>query len=133
MPLVTNLLRGMGFSLGQAVNYDPHQIISKIRKARNSRPFEHTEIVGLREAANCDDFPNPAPMDTSIEQDTGSYLPGIASPQRELDKIVAIAREVSSLVIYSASSLKRGGPEPMDTEEVDMASMPKRQKIEWGK
>ena len=69
-------------------------------------------------------------MNTNIERSIGSHLLGIASPQRELDKIVAIARDVSSLVNYSASSVKRGGPEPMDTEEVDTASMPKRQKIE---
>ena len=101
-------------------------------KAHKCKPFENTEILGLREEANWDDFPNPTPMDTNIEQDIGSYFPGIASPQRELDKIVAIAREVSSLVSYSAISMKRGGPKPMDTEEVDTASMPKRKKIEWG-
>ena len=88
MPLVTNLLRRIGFSLGKAVNYDPDQIISKRRKAHKCKPFEHTEILGLSEAANWDDFPNLALMYTSIEQDTSSYLPGIASPQRELAKIV---------------------------------------------
>ena len=68
LPLFTNLLRGMEFSLGQAVNYDPdHQIISKRRKAHKCRPFEHTEVLGLREAANWDDFPNPALMDTNVE------------------------------------------------------------------
>ena len=67
LPLVTNLLRGMGFSLEQAVNYDPHQIISKRRKAHKCKPFEHTEILILKEAANRDDFPNLAPMVTSIE------------------------------------------------------------------
>ena len=108
MPLATNLLRGMEFSLGQAVNYDPHQIISKRRKSHNCRPFKHTEIPGLREAANWDDFPNPTPMDTSIEQGTGSQLPGVVSPQRELAKVVVIAREFSSLVSYSVSSIKRG-------------------------
>ena len=65
-------------------------------------------------------------MDTSIEKYYGSYLPGIASPLRELAKIVTTVVEVSSLVSYSMSSMKRGGPEPMDTEEVDTASMPKR-------
>ena len=52
LPLVTNLLKGMGFSLGKAVNYDPHQIISKRRKAHKCKPFEHTEILGLKEATN---------------------------------------------------------------------------------
>ena len=127
MPLVTNFLRGMEFSLGQAVNYDPHQIISKRRKAHKCRPFEHTEIPGLRESANWDDFPNLAPMDTSIEQGTGSQLPRVVSPQRELATVVAIAEEFSSLVRYLASSMKRGDLGPMDT-----ASMPKKQKVEPG-
>ena len=132
MPLVTNFLRAMVFSLGQAVNYDLHQIISKRRKAHKCRPSEHTEIVGLMEATNWDDFPNPTLMDTSIERRTGSPLPGVASPQRELSKVVAIARNVSSLVSYSVSSIKREGSKPMKTEEVDTASMPKNQKIEQG-
>ena len=85
----------MEFSLGQAVNYDPHPIISKRRKAHKCRPFEHTEISGLREVENWDDFPNPAPMETSIEKDTGSQLPRVASPQRELAQVVAIAGEFS--------------------------------------
>ena len=67
LPLVTNLISGMGFSVGEAVNYDPHQIISKRRKAHKCNPFEHTEILRLREEVNWDDFPNPSPMDTSIE------------------------------------------------------------------
>ena len=66
-PLVTNLLRGIEFSPGQAINYDPHQVISKRRKAHKCRPFEHTEVPGLREVANWDDFPIPSLMDTSAE------------------------------------------------------------------
>ena len=46
--------------------------------------------------------------------------------------MVAIAGEVSSLVSYSESSIKRGAPEPMDTKEMDMATMPKKQKIGQG-
>ena len=41
-----------------------------------------------------------------------------------------IAGGYSSLVSYQASSMKRGSPEPMDTTEVDTASMPKKQKVE---
>ena len=66
MPLVGNLLKDMGFSLEQAVNYDPHQVISKRRKAHKCKPFEHTEIPGLREVANWDDFANSTTMDISI-------------------------------------------------------------------
>ena len=66
LPLVGNLHKDMVFSLEQAVNCDPHQIISKRRKAHKCKPFEHTKIPGLREAANCDDFPNPTMMDVNI-------------------------------------------------------------------
>ena len=36
------------------------------------------------------------------------------------------------MVSYLVSLIKRGGIEAMDTEEVDTASMPKRQKVEPG-
>ena len=94
LPLVTNFLRGMEFSLGQAVNYDPHQVISKRRKAHKCKPFEHTEVPRLREVANWDDFPNPVPMETNIEQETGSQILGETSSQRELAQVVSISREV---------------------------------------
>ena len=42
LPLVDSLLKSMGFSLGHAINYDPHQIISKRRQANKRKPFEHT-------------------------------------------------------------------------------------------
>ena len=66
LPLVGNLLKDMVFSLEQAMNYDPHQIISKRRKAHKCKPFEHNEIPGHMEAENWDDFPNPTAMDISI-------------------------------------------------------------------
>ena len=52
LPIIDNLLNSMGFSLGTAINYDPHQVISKRRQENNNKPFEHTEVFGLREAAN---------------------------------------------------------------------------------
>ena len=71
-------------------------------------------------------------MDTTVEQDTGSQLLGVVSPQRELATVVAIAGGFASLFSYSASSMKRGDPGPMDTEEMDTSSMPKKQKLEPG-
>ena len=65
-------------------------------------------------------------MDTSIKQGTGSQLPGVVSPQRELATVATIAGGFSSLVNYSTSSMKRGDPRPMNTEEMDTASMPKK-------
>ena len=47
-PLVGNLLKGTKLSLEQAINYDPHQVISKRRKDHKCKPFEHTEILRLR-------------------------------------------------------------------------------------
>ena len=126
LPMVGNLLKDMGFSLEQAVNYDPHQIISKRRKAHKCKPFEHTEIPGIREAENWDDFPNPTAMDVSIGQSSISPLPWVTSPKRELSKLFAKAKNVSSLVGYSMISMKRGGLESMETEEVDTAWMPKK-------
>ena len=108
------------------MNYEPHQIISKRRKAHKCKPFEHTEIPGLREAANWDNFLNPTVMDISIGRSYISPLPRETSPQRELSKVVEIAGNTSLLVSYSGSSMKRGFPEPMETEEVDTVSMPKK-------
>ena len=130
LPLVGNLLKGMGFSLEHAINYDPHQVISKRRKSHKSKPFEHTEIADLREATNWDDFPNSIKMDTNIGRASVSPLPGDGSPQMDLSKVVAMAGNISSLVSYSRSSIKRGPAEPMETDEVDTASMPKKKKVE---
>ena len=69
-------------------------------------------------------------MDTSTEQDTCSQLPGAVPPQKELAVVVAIAGGYSSLVSYSVSSMKRGSTQPMEINEVDTASTPKKQKIE---
>ena len=96
------------------------------KKAHKCGPFEHTEIPGLREAANWDNFPNPDPMETSAEQDTGSQLLRVVSPKRELATVASIAGGFSSLVSYSSSSMKRGDLGPMDTKEMDTTSMPKK-------
>ena len=69
-------------------------------------------------------------MDTNIERASVSPLLGDNSPQMDLSKVVAMAGNISSLVSYSRSSIKRGPAEPMETDEVDTTSMPKRYKIE---
>ena len=71
-------------------------------------------------------------MDTIIEQNTGSQLQGVFSPQRKLAIVAAIVGGFSSLVNYLTNSMKRGDLEPMDTEEMDTSSMPKKQKVELG-
>ena len=71
-------------------------------------------------------------MDTSIVRAYVSPLLGDNSPQMDLSKVVAMAGNVSLLVSYSGSSIKRGPAEPMDTDEVDTDSMPKKQKVEQG-
>ena len=79
---------------------------------------------------NSDDFPNPAPMDAIAEKDTGSQLPRVVPPQKELSAVVAILGGYSSLVSYLVSLMKRGSTQPMDIDEVDTASTPKKQKID---
>ena len=44
LPLVSNSLRGMEFPQDQAINYDPHQVISKRRTTLKCWSFEHTEV-----------------------------------------------------------------------------------------
>ena len=39
IPVIDSLLKSMGFSLGDDVNYDPHQVISKRRQANKNKPF----------------------------------------------------------------------------------------------
>ena len=65
----------MGFSLGTAINYDPHHVISKRRQENNNNPFEHIEFDGLREVANWEDYPEKAPDIGSMKQDSVSSLP----------------------------------------------------------
>ena len=91
LPLVSKFLSDIGFHQDQAIKYDPHQVISKRRTTLKCRPFEHTEVPGIREKANWDDFPNTIPMDTSTEQDSGLQLPRANSPEEELADVVAIA------------------------------------------
>ena len=52
LPIIDNLRKRMGFSLGDSINYDPQKVISKRRHANKNKPFEHTEVAGLREEDN---------------------------------------------------------------------------------
>ena len=90
----------MGFSLGTAINYDPHQVISKRRQKNNNKPFEHSEVAGLKEAVNWEDYPDKAPDNVSMEQDSVSSLPGNNFPQMALSNIVAVFGNVSSLISF---------------------------------
>ena len=75
LPLVDSFLKSMGFSLGQAINYDPHQIIYKRRQDNKNNPFKHTEIAEIREVANWEYYPNYATKDINMEQGFASSLP----------------------------------------------------------
>ena len=44
--------------------------------------------------------------------------------------IVAMDGNVSSLISFSGSAKKRGHSDPMDTDEIDTASTPKKNKVE---
>ena len=119
----------MGFSLGATINYDPHQVISKIWHANNNNPFENTEVAGLREAANLEYYPNKTLDNISMEQDFVSSIRGNNSPPMDLSNIVAVASNISSLISFSGNSKKREHSGFMDIEEAHTASTPKKQKI----
>ena len=88
----------MGFSLGDAIDYDTHQVIYKRRHTNKNNPFEHTKVAGLREAANWEDYRNKAPNNISMEQDSVSSILGNNSSPMDLSNIVAFAGNISSLI-----------------------------------
>ena len=126
LPVIDNMLKSMGFPSRVAINYDTHQMISKRRQDNNNKPFEHIEVAGLREETNWEDYPNQAPDNVCMEMDYVSSLLGNNSPPMDLSNIVVAARNVSSLISFSNNTKKREHAEPMDTEEVETASTPKR-------
>ena len=132
LPIINNLLISMGFSLGVAINYDPHQVIYKIREANKNKPFEHTEVDGLREAANWEDYANKAPDNINMGQDLVSSIPGNNSSPMDLSNIVAVAGNISSLISFSGNSKKREHSGFMEIEEAATASTPKKRKIGQG-
>ena len=120
--VIDNMLKIMGFSLGIVINYDPHQMISKRRHANKNKPFEYTKVVGLREAANWEDYPNQATDNVCMEMDFVSSLPENNSPPMDLSDIIAGAGNVSSLISFSKNTRKREHAEHMDIEEIDTSS-----------
>ena len=69
LPMIESLLKEMGFFTEIVVNYDPHHVISNIRKSLKRNHFEHEEIVGLEYAANWSDYPKGTPKDTDMQED----------------------------------------------------------------
>ena len=59
--MVEGLLRELGFEIEPTINYGPHQVISKRRKAQKRNPFKQKEVVGLAKAANWYNYPKEAP------------------------------------------------------------------------
>ena len=90
----------MGFSLGAAIDYDPHRVISKRIQENKNKTFEHTEVPGLGEEANWEDYPNNTPYYISMEQDCVSPVLGNDSSPMDLSNIVAVVGNISSLVIF---------------------------------
>ena len=82
------------FSFGVAINYDPHQVISKRRQENKNNPFEHTEVAGLREEANWQDYPNKTPDNINMEQDSVSSIPGNNSSPTDISLIVVVAGNI---------------------------------------
>ena len=65
-----------------------------------------------------------------MEPDSVSSLPGNNSSQMNLSNIVAMVGNVSSLVSFLESAKKREHPEPMDIDEIDTTSTPKKHRVE---
>ena len=87
-------------------------------------------VTGLREAANWDDYPNHTTKDVSMEQNSASSIPRENSSPMNLSNIVAMAGDVSSLVSFSENTKKRDHAKPMDTNDIDTVSIPKKHKME---
>ena len=94
LPVIDNMLKSMGFPSRVAINYDPHQMISKRRHANNNKHFEHTEVVGVREVANWEDYPKQAPDNVCMEMDSVSSLPGNYPPPMDLSDVIAATGNV---------------------------------------
>ena len=65
-----------------------------------------------------------------MEQDFVSSMLGNNSSQMNLFNIVAMAGKVSALVSFSKDTKKREHVDPMDPDEIDTASTPKKKKLE---
>ena len=65
-----------------------------------------------------------------MEQVSVSSLPRNNPPPMDLSNIVAVAGNILSLISFSKTSKKREHSYFMDTEEIDTASTPKKQKNE---
>ena len=116
LPIIDNLLRSMGFSLGASINYDPYKVISKRRQANKNKPFEHIEVSRLKEAANWEYYPNITPYNITMEQDSVSSIPRNNSPPMDPSNIVVVAGNISSLISFSGNSKKREHSGFMDTK-----------------
>ena len=80
----------MGYSLGSSINYDPCQVISKRRQANKNKPFEHTEVAGLREETNWEDYPKKTLDNISMEHDYVSSIPRNISSPMDLSNIATV-------------------------------------------
>ena len=81
---IERMLREMGFSMEDSVNYDPHHIISNRRQVNKNKRFEHFEVVGLSEAANWIDYPNDSNDGDDMQEDSLSPAPRGYPPQQDI-------------------------------------------------
>ena len=115
LPMIESLLKEMGFLTKLAVNYDPHQVISNIRKSLRRKPFEHEEIVGLVDAINWYDYPKETRKDTDMQEDSKSFVKGITSLNPSTSNLVLAVEKVTPIAICSENSNKRYFSDAMDT------------------
>ena len=128
--MIEILIGGMGFPTEVSINYDPHHIISNIRKANKNNPFEHHEVAGLLEATNWLELPQKKQGNDGVEEDATSPMQGNNSPPPGTSSLGPSAEKVTPLASVSKHTNKRNFSDVMDREEEDTAKTPKKQKLE---
>ena len=98
--MIESILREMEFSVEVVVNYDPHHVISNMRKENKNKPFDHYEVAGLSEEANWMDYPKDINNGENMQEDSLSSTPGSSTPQQHIYSIVAVATHITPLASF---------------------------------
>ena len=124
--MIEIILRETEFSMEDAINYNPHHIISNRRQANKNKPFEHSEVEGLSKATNWMDYPKDINNGGNMQEDSLSSAPRINSPHHNLSGIVVAATDVNPLASFFEKRNKRDFLHAMDIEEEYTSRTPKK-------
>ena len=128
--MVEGLLRKLGFEIEPTINYDPHRVISNMRKDQRRKPFKHEEVVGLAEATNWYNYPKQTPKIVDLDEDSSSPMREVFSLFPYISNLMVAAESITPLAIQLEGKNKRYFPKAMDIDEEGTAETPKRQKVE---